>query len=547
MLFRSAAARFFESLDTAELAGGLAGHYLAAQRLAADAAEADALAAQARVALRGAAERAASLGSHEQAITFINQALEVTIEPADRAELHERARASAIQGLLADVAVSHAERAVEERRKSGDRPATARAIIQLARVIRFELSDPSRALSLFSAAWEEFADLHETALGVAIMGGIAASYRGLNDVPNALTWMDRVSPLAERLGVLDETVRGIVGRGSVLTTRGRPREGLILLRGAQQLADASDFRDIELQARVLLTFFEQWSEPAAGLALGREGFEIAKRLGSRAYGFQMLGNSVINALRVGEWDWAASILDEWLSAQTTAAFWAEAYADRAILRSLRGTDASADVAAATSLRETITDPQFESYELMARAWAAFAGGDLPAARAKAERAAELTDYFAPLTYSLAVRTALWEGDAAETSRVISAMRAENFWGLALEVDRAAARAGLAALEGRGPDALAGYREALRAYRQLGLAFDEAAAAVDAATLLALPERDAPDVQAATAAARETLTRLGARPFLARLERGAHARRAPAARGGAQVERAADAVGPPSGS
>jgi class 3 adenylate cyclase len=45
-----AAARFFESLGTDELAGGLAGHYLAAQRLAADAAEADALAAQARIA-----------------------------------------------------------------------------------------------------------------------------------------------------------------------------------------------------------------------------------------------------------------------------------------------------------------------------------------------------------------------------------------------------------------------------------------------------------------------------------------------------------------
>ncbi len=48
-----AAARYFEQLGTDELAGGLAGHYLAAQQLAADPAEADALAAQARLALRG--------------------------------------------------------------------------------------------------------------------------------------------------------------------------------------------------------------------------------------------------------------------------------------------------------------------------------------------------------------------------------------------------------------------------------------------------------------------------------------------------------------
>ncbi|HEX5450962.1 MAG TPA: adenylate/guanylate cyclase domain-containing protein, partial [Candidatus Limnocylindrales bacterium] len=84
-----AAARFFENLGTDELAGGLAGHYLAAQRLAGDPAEADALAAQARVALRGAAERASALGSFEQAITFLDQSLEITTDPAERARLHD--------------------------------------------------------------------------------------------------------------------------------------------------------------------------------------------------------------------------------------------------------------------------------------------------------------------------------------------------------------------------------------------------------------------------------------------------------------------------
>ena len=57
-----AAARFFESLDSDELAGGLAGHYLAAQRNATEGPEADALGAQARIALRAAAERASRPG-----------------------------------------------------------------------------------------------------------------------------------------------------------------------------------------------------------------------------------------------------------------------------------------------------------------------------------------------------------------------------------------------------------------------------------------------------------------------------------------------------
>ena len=86
-----AAARFFESLGTDEVAGGLAGHYLAAFRNSAEGPEADAVAAQARIALTAAAQRAAALGSHDQALTFLEQALTVTTDPAETARLLERA------------------------------------------------------------------------------------------------------------------------------------------------------------------------------------------------------------------------------------------------------------------------------------------------------------------------------------------------------------------------------------------------------------------------------------------------------------------------
>ncbi len=277
--------------------------------------------------------------------------------------------------------------------------------------------------------------------------------------------------------------------------------------------------DVEMNVRVLLAFYEQWGEPAAGLALGREGMEIARRKGSRSYGFQMVGNAMIAAFRVGEWDWATSTLDEWLAIETRSSGWTELYVDRAILRSLRGEDATADIEAAAALRGPITDPQFESYERLARAWMAFAAGDLAGARAEAERAAAVTSYFAPLGLPLAARAALWARETADARRILDQLRTTSFWGLALEADRSAMAAGVAALEGRGPEALAGYREALRAYRQLGLAFEEAAAAVDMATLLPTPEREAQDVVSAIAAARETLERLGARPFLTRLDSG----------------------------
>ncbi len=90
-----AAARYFEALGSDELAGALAGHYLAAVASAAEGPERDALAGQARIALRAAADRAAALGAHDQAIRFAEEALAVATDPADRAALHERAGESA--------------------------------------------------------------------------------------------------------------------------------------------------------------------------------------------------------------------------------------------------------------------------------------------------------------------------------------------------------------------------------------------------------------------------------------------------------------------
>ncbi|HEY7941086.1 MAG TPA: adenylate/guanylate cyclase domain-containing protein, partial [Candidatus Limnocylindrales bacterium] len=79
-----AAARWFEALGDDELAGALAGHYVAALRNSPEGPEADALATQARLTLRGAADRAGSLGSHAQELGFLEQALELAVDPADR-------------------------------------------------------------------------------------------------------------------------------------------------------------------------------------------------------------------------------------------------------------------------------------------------------------------------------------------------------------------------------------------------------------------------------------------------------------------------------
>ena len=52
----------------------------------------------------------------------------------------------------------------------------------------------------------------------------------------------------------------------------------------------------------------------------------------------MVGNAMSCSLRTGEWDWAAALLDEWLSNEITGSFYLELYVDRAVLTALRGGD-----------------------------------------------------------------------------------------------------------------------------------------------------------------------------------------------------------------
>jgi predicted ATPase len=123
-----AAARYFESLDDEGIAGALAEHYVAAYRAQPDGPEGAAIAAQARVALRGAAERARSLGSFVQATRFLEQALEVTTDAAEAAQLHAAAGEAGLNAGLKEEPIGHMARSLELTRESMDRLALTAAI-----------------------------------------------------------------------------------------------------------------------------------------------------------------------------------------------------------------------------------------------------------------------------------------------------------------------------------------------------------------------------------------------------------------------------------
>ncbi len=506
-----AAARYFEALGSDELAGALAGHYLAAQANAPEGPERDALAGQARISLRAAAERAASLGAHEQALRFCEQALTVTADAAEQADLYERAGESATAIPRMDAAEAHFRAAIERRAALVDRTGEARATASLGgALLSVYRVEPAHAL--LANASGRFSDLRDDPAVVRLNGQLARAYFLQDAHADALATADRVLEAAEQLDLVGVVADTLVTRGSALVSLGRLYEGIGAIETAQKLAAAHSLRRTEARALNNLASFLNDDDPRAALEAAREGIALGRRLGERS--FQIFDNAFVAAFRAGEWDWAATELEPMIGEETDPAVRGVAIADMIQLRTARGevtADLLADLVALPSSDGDLVKPATIAWS---GAWVAFANGDYGRARSQGRRYAEVFIQGTVEGSLIGARSAIMAGDRDAAREDLAIARESRGRGRANEADHATVSAGILALEGRPSEALALYREAIRAWRDLGLVWDEALCAIDMATLLDPSE---PEVQAAAEVARETLARLGAKPFASRLE------------------------------
>ena len=502
-----AAARFFEGLGSDELAGALAGHYLAAHANSAPGPEADALARQARLALRGAAARAAALGAHDQAVALLRQALTVTSDAAEQAELHERAGESATFAGHYDVADSHLRSAVALRRAGDDRSAIAQATTKLGWSLTVARK-PAEAIEILERASEELSDLASEPVVVALSGQLARTLY-VGDSDRALGILETVLAAAEHAVLVPLIADSLTSKGSLLSTLGRTVEGLALMRAGQELAEANGL--LLTVARALGNRANFEPQPRAAFEIARDGVAIARRLGIRRMEITAVGNGSETAVRLGEWDWVANEGTALLGAQLDLP-------DRISLltaviipvRLYRGEP----VADWLEEVERAGAAASESEPLGAFAIGQFVAGRFAEAIDTWFRQAHIDPLNAPYVLAMAARAALWSRDPARAREAIEGLEATGLHRPEVDADRVSLRAGMAALEGDTADALVRYRAALATWRSLGLVWDEALCGIDMATLLDPGE---PDVRAAADASRAILTRLGARPFVDRLE------------------------------
>ena len=507
-----AAARHYETLEDGELAGVLASHYLDAYRAAPEGPEGEAVATQARIALRGAAERAAALGSHEQAVSYFEKALTVTTDPAEQAELLERAGHSASIAGRHDAAEEFLGRALDRQRELGDHVAVARAAAAFAHALLngFRIE---RAIAILEETHAALADLGTEPAGVALAAELARAYNMHEDLPRAGAWAERTLADAERLGLVPIVADLLLTKGAALSQVGRTYEGMALVDGGRRLADARGLAITAIRARNLLLVGNLLVDPRRSIEIAREALEMSRRLGLRSWAAMVVGNAGEAAFRSGDWDWTLAELDDLLALDLELSDRVGLVGIGAMIRAARG-DAGSAGEALDRMAAEVTQVLLLANVRLYQSFVALAEGRLNEAVEHGLAVADLSPINTATALTVAARASLWHGDVRRLRVVTDRLAGLGSLGAIVEVDRLTLGAGLAALEGRTAEAQAGYRDALGRWRDLDLPVERALCAIDLVTALG------PDDPMATAAADEArgiFSGLGARPYLERLE------------------------------
>ena len=509
-----AAARYFESLVSDELAGALAGHYLAAYGNAGEPAEANALRAQSKIALRAAAERASSLGAYDQAGRFVEQAIEIAVDEIDLADLRLRAGEAYTHAASFDRAEAHLHVAIDLYGRTGDVTGAARATAELARTM-LDGRKNQAALALLEETPSEFAAISDPETAVLLLRMRARALAQNELYARAVAVADEALDIAEHADLVFLIGELMLVKGMSLANLGRLQEGAALMHASEALARQHGFEillanSLTVQTAALVDF-----EPQRAWDAAREALAIARRTGRRDSMLMAANNVGYTGFIVGDWVTAVAELDAALADERLdpgSRVWLTS--NWVIVHVCRGDDVSAQLTTLSGLVNEANEPELTAASRDAWANAAFASGDLSAAAKEWRTVGSEYKAMAPWAYYQAARCAVWESDIESLHDDVTAFDAARVHGSMITARRMTMTAYTAALEGRSSEALHLFRQALEAWRQIGQVWDEALTGLDAVRTLDPADPAVADIGRRT---REILARLEARPFLALLD------------------------------
>jgi class 3 adenylate cyclase/tetratricopeptide (TPR) repeat protein len=508
-----AAARHFESLGNDEIAGALASHYLAAQANAAEGEEADALAGQARIALKAAATRALSLGSFDQALQFIEQAITVTTDPSERADLLQQAAEVAYTAGRLVEAEDLARRAVDLRRETANRLGEARAVSFLGFVIGAEYR-AEEAAQLLESALEEFADIDDPATLGWLKSYLASARSRIGQVDRVIPLLEEVLATAEQFGLIELLARGLLTKGNALAGLGRRREGMSLTATARDMSREYGLTDMELRATINLSGQTSEFDLRRAFQISLDGIALARRSGHRGALLGLTSNVGYVGFLAGQWDAVLAPMEAALQEDLAPRDRLQILNNDIIIHAALGDDVTESIAELERASAHMSGVLFRAFISDPAANQALALGDFARARDQFEVNFEADAGQTPEYSYRATHAAIWMSDLAEAKELAAVFEGTGGAGAIVDARRQTIRAGICAIEGRHAEALALYRDALRNWRSAGAVWDEALTGISMARLL---DHTEPDVAAVVNSTREILQRLRAKPYLELLD------------------------------
>ncbi|MGZ4127026.1 MAG: adenylate/guanylate cyclase domain-containing protein [Actinomycetota bacterium] len=280
----------------------VASHYVEAYEAAPDAPDADEIKARAAEMLARAGEHAASLAANEEAWRYFEQAIRLTDDLRRAAALHVRAGDTAWMSEHREEARVHLETAKSSFESLGLPKETALALAALSKVLATE-GHIEATLEMMEKAFEVLSKQDQD----EALGELAA------EISRVAWWTGRTELAAERAELAMSigekqlvphlVANALLTKSVMLLTRGHNEEATALLKHAASVAQENDLPMLLARAYNNLSMrMGQRDRYEEGVAYGRDGVNVAHRIGDRWMENWNLGSAMQSLLQSGRWD-----------------------------------------------------------------------------------------------------------------------------------------------------------------------------------------------------------------------------------------------------
>jgi tetratricopeptide (TPR) repeat protein len=502
----------------------LASHYLAAYEAAPDDTDADEIKQRAAELLARAGERAASLAASEEAAHYFERAASLAEDPLEQAHLIERSGQMALRAGRSDQAQARFEQALALLNAAGERHQAARVAARLGEV-EWRRGDLENALARMEQAWSELEGEEPDADIAALAAQIGRLHVMKGELEAGSEQLERALELAESLWLPEVLAESLNSAGVIATFHSRLEQAQALIKRALELA-----LEYELPAAALRAFNnlgdvlhrrDRLEEATNQL---EQGIAYARRVGDRNMEQLLLGELSWSFAFTGRWPEALSLFDqvpEERLAELNPSFLISL--PDPLIEQGRLEDARR-VLSLHARYEDSTDIQQRTCYRAAEAIVLHAEGkDREAFAAAEETLATMlpirpSDQGVKVAFPCALEAALALGERGRAEQLLASIESLPAGRLApsLRAHGVRFRSRLAAQDGETQKAERGFATAAAAFREYGIPFWLAVTLTEHGEWLVAEDRPA-DAEPLLSEARATFERLGASPWLARLD------------------------------